>query len=70
MSVFSRYKKEIMDAAHNERIRTALGRAITSYRKNVDQALKRFPQTVDLSAEVRQIKQNAVQNLPALAEQA
>ncbi len=70
MSVFSRYKKEIMDAAHNERIRTALGRAITSYRKNVDQALKRFPETVDLAAEVREIKKNAVQNLPALAEQA
>jgi iron-sulfur cluster protein len=70
MSVFSRYKKEIMDAAHNERIRTALSRAITSYRKNVDHALKRFPETVDLAAEVRQIKKNAVQNLPALAEQA
>ncbi len=70
MSVFSKYKKEIMDAAHNERIRTALSRAITSYRKNVDQALKRFPETVDLAAEVRQIKKNAVQNLPALAEQA
>ena len=70
MSVFSKYKKEIMDAAHNERIRTALGRAITSYRKNVDHALKRFPETVDLAAEVRLIKKNAVQNLPALAEQA
>jgi iron-sulfur cluster protein len=70
MSVFSRYKKEIMDAAHNERIRTALGRAITSYRKNVDHALKRFPETVDLAAEVREIKKKAVQNLPALAEQA
>jgi iron-sulfur cluster protein len=70
MSVFSRYKKEIMDAAHNERIRTALERAITSYRKNVDHALKRFPETVDLAAEVREIKKKAVQNLPALAEQA
>lgn len=70
MSVFSKYKKEIMDAAHNERIRTALSRAIISYRKNVDHALKRFPETVDLAAEVREIKKKAVQNLPALAEQA
>ena len=45
MSVFSDYKKEIMDAAHNERIRLALSRAIKSYRGNTNEAMKKFPHT-------------------------
>jgi L-lactate dehydrogenase complex protein LldG len=70
MSVFSEYKKEIMDAAHNERIRLALSRAILSYRNNTNEALKRFPQTVELAKEVREIKKNAVANMEKLVQQA
>ncbi|MDD5700815.1 MAG: LUD domain-containing protein [Dehalococcoidales bacterium] len=70
MSVFSEYKKEIMDAAHNERIRMALSRAITSYRANTNEALKRFPQTIEMAKEVREIKKNAIANMQKLAEQA
>jgi L-lactate dehydrogenase complex protein LldG len=70
MSVFSEYKKEIMDAAHNERIKLALSRAIFSYRNNTNEALKRFPQTVELAKEVREIKKNAVANMEKLAQQA
>ena len=60
MSVFSDYKKEVMDAAHNERIRLALSRAIASYRNNTNEALKRFPQTIEMAKEVREIKKNAI----------
>ncbi len=70
MSVFSDYKKEIMDAAHNERIRLALSRAIQSYRVNTDSALKKFPHTVKLAEEVRQIKEKAITQMEALARQA
>ena len=67
MSVFSDYKKEIMDAAHNERIRLALSRAIASYRNNTNEALKRFPHTVEMAKEVREIKKNAIANMEKLA---
>jgi len=52
MSVFSDYKKEIMDAAHNERIGLALSRAIIAYRNNTNNALKQFPNTPKVAQEV------------------
>ena len=70
MSVFSEYKKEIMDAAHDDHIRLALSRAIKSYRGNVNEAMKRFPHTVKLAEEVREIKKQAVDNLEKLAQKA
>jgi iron-sulfur cluster protein len=70
VSVFSDYRKEIMDAAHNDRIKLALSRAIASYRTNTNEALKRFPQTVELAKEVREIKKNAVANMEKLAQTA
>ena len=70
MSVFSEYKKEIMDAAHNERIKLAISRATFSYRNNTNEALKRFPQTIKLAEEVREIKKNSIANMEKLANQA
>ena len=70
MSVFSDYKKEIMDAAHSDRIRLAISRATLSYRNNIDEALKRFPQTIEVAKEVREIKKNSIANMKNLAEQA
>jgi iron-sulfur cluster protein len=70
MSGFGDYKKEIMDAAHNDRIRLALSRAVKQYRANVAKALKAFPQTVELAEEVRGIKENAIGQMNELAKQA
>ena len=70
MSVFSEYKKEIMDAAHDERIRLALSRAIASYRNNTNEALKRFPQTLEMAKEVREIKKNSIAQMEKLAQTA
>ncbi len=70
MSVFSEYKKEIMEAAHNERIRLALSRAIKSYRENTDDTLKRFPHTVELAKEVKEIKASATREMHRLALEA
>ena len=70
MSVFSDYKKEIMDAAHNERIRVALSRAIRSYRKNTNEAMNKFPHTIKLAEEVRKIKEESIQKMDELASRA
>ncbi len=70
MSVFSEYKKEIMDAAHNERIRLALSRAISSYRANTNEALKRFPHTIKMAEEVKEIKVKAIGDMGSLVKQA
>ena len=70
MSVFNEYKKEVMDAAHNDRIRLALTRAIKSYRGNINEAMKRFPHTVKLAEEVRGIKEQAIGNMEKLVQQA
>ncbi len=70
MSVFSNYKKEIMDAAHSTRIRLALTRAIKSYRENTGYALKKFPHTIKMAEEVLEIKEKAIGEMDKLVQQA
>ena len=70
MSVFTDYKKEIMDAAHNERIRIALSRAIKNYRAHTNNALRKFPHTIKMAEEVRQIKEKAIGEMEKLTQQA
>jgi iron-sulfur cluster protein len=70
MSIFTDYKKEIMGAAHNDRIGMALARAIKSYRGNTNDALKKFPHTIKMAEEVREIKARSVLEMEKLAEQA
>jgi L-lactate dehydrogenase complex protein LldG len=69
-SVFKEYKKEIMDAARDDRLRLALTRAIKSYRGNVNHALEKFPHTVELAAEVQAIKEKAIPDMEKLTRQA
>ena len=68
MSEFGDYKKEIMDAAHNEKIGIALYRAINSFRGNIDSAMKKFPHTVKLAQEAREIKARSVGEMRKLAD--
>lgn len=70
MSTTADYKKEIMEAAHNDRIKLALSRAIASYRSNTNTALKKFPHTIKLADEVLEIKQKAIGEMERLAKQA
>jgi iron-sulfur cluster protein len=69
-SRFKTYKKDIMGAAHDDRLRLALSRAITSFRANVKHALEKFPHTVDLAEEVKGIKERSIPQMRKLAEQA
>ncbi len=70
MSVFTDYKKEIMNAVHDDRIRVALLRAIKSYRANTNTALEKFPHTIKMADEVREIKEKAIGEMEKLAQQA
>ena len=67
---FKDYKKEIMDAAHDEQLRLALARAIKSFRGNVSRALERYPHTLKLAEEVLIIKEKAIPDMEKLARQA
>jgi L-lactate dehydrogenase complex protein LldG len=69
-SDFKSYKKEIMDAAHDERLRLALARAVKSFRANVNNALEKYPHTVALADEVRKIKEKAIPEMEKLTGQA
>lgn len=69
-SDFKSYKKEIMGAARDERLRLALSRAVNSFRTNVKNALEKFPHTVDLAGEVLKIKEKAIPEMDDLARRA
>ena len=59
-----------MDAAHNDRIRLALTRGIASYRSNRSTALEKFPHTIKMAAEVREVKSRAIGMMEGLAQEA
>jgi iron-sulfur cluster protein len=69
-SDFKSYKKVIMGAAHDDRLRLALSRAVNSFRANVKNALEKFPHTVELAEEVLKIKEKAIPEMEKLARQA
>ncbi len=69
-SDFKSYKKKIMGAAHDDRLRLALSRAVNSFRANVKNALEKFPHTVELAEEVLKIKEKAIPEMEKLARQA
>jgi len=68
VSTFSDYKKEIMKAAKDEKIRVALSRAVKSYRANVMSAIAQFPHTLELAEEVKIIKKDAISRMQQLTE--
>ncbi|MGD1119936.1 MAG: LUD domain-containing protein [Dehalococcoidales bacterium] len=59
-----------MDAAHDDRLRLALSRAVKSFRGNVKNALEKFPHTISLAEEVRKIKEKAIPDMEKLTRQA
>jgi iron-sulfur cluster protein len=68
VSTFSDYKKEIMGAARDKKIRVALSRAIKSYRANVMGAIAQFPHTLELAKEVKIIKERSISRMQQLVE--
>lgn len=69
-SIINDYTKDINKASEDEHIRTAITRAIASYRKNVADTLERYPHTPALAKEVQGIKREADKNWKSLMEEA
>lgn len=67
---FVKYAKSLNEASEDKNIRTAISRAVTSYRNTVSETLERFPHTPKLAEEVQEIKGQAMANLDSLVEQA
>ena len=65
-----KYRKQLLEAAKDERIRLALTRAISAYRKNVEEALRRYPHTVKLAEEVRKLKEESIARIEELVKEA
>jgi L-lactate dehydrogenase complex protein LldG len=70
MTISKEYRKELKEAHANQRIRLAVSRAVKSYRTNTNNALKKFPQTLKMAEEVKEIKEHSIQHMRELAEQA
>lgn len=64
------YKKRLKEALKDPNIALALRRASDSYNKNLQEALERFPHTLELAEEVRRIKEEAIAALDGLLEEA
>ena len=64
------YKRRLREALRDGRIALALQRASESYRRNLQEALERFPHTVELAEEVRLIKERAISEIDSLLEEA
>ncbi|UCC66283.1 MAG: lactate utilization protein [Deltaproteobacteria bacterium] len=69
MSTFKSYKKRLREAARDPKISLALERAIRSFRKNIDEALRKFPHTLELAEVVRRIKEESISRMEELVQQ-
>lgn len=67
---FVNYAKSLNAASDDKNIRTAISRAVVSYRSTVSETLARFPHTPELAEEVQEIKGSSIANLDSLLEQA
>ncbi|KJS49428.1 LUD domain-containing protein, partial [Desulfosporosinus sp. BICA1-9] len=67
---FVAYAKDLNKASEDTNIRTAITRAVSSYRSTVAETLERYPHTPELAEEVKEIKRNAIANNDELVKQA
>lgn len=64
------YKRRLKETIEEGKIPIAIERASESYRRNLQEAIERFPYTLELAEEVRSIKEEAIRNLDSLFEEA
>ncbi len=67
--LFEQYSEELIDALYDESIRIALRRAVLSYKRNLAQALEKYPETRDLAKRVRLIKEASLKRLRSLIKE-
>lgn len=66
--IFRDYKKSIYKAAKDPFIRTALKRAVSSFRKNRDNAIKAFPEVEEEAKKLQETKDYVLENLDKFAQ--
>lgn len=67
--IYRKYVENIIElGATNERVRTALKRAVKAYRSNVSNALNRFPETADKAKRGREIKEYSIEHMDELVD--
>jgi len=66
----NKYITELNKASKDSNINNAMTRAVKSYRNNVENAMEKYPHTVELANEVRKIKEYSVKNYKQLLEKA
>lgn len=69
-AAFDEYYHRLMSAFQNEKIALAIERATASYRSNVTLALTKYPHTVELTKEVRSIKERSLERWEELLKEA
>jgi iron-sulfur cluster protein len=67
---FNDYTKNLNKASKDQRISTALTRAVAAYRQTVAETMERFPHTPELAGEVRELKKKSIANNKDLLAQA
>ncbi len=67
--IYNSYLRKLGSAARNSSLRTALERAIESYRRNRDEAFKLYPYVEKKASKLRKIKKNSLLRIEELIKQ-
>ena len=68
--LFRKYAERLLQAAQDESISLAISKSVANWRERKAKALARFPDTVELAREVRRLKENSLERLDELVQQA
>lgn len=68
--IFEQYYEQLLRSAHNQNIALGLSRSVNAFRQGRARALERFPHTVKLAEEVRELKEECLDHLGELVEKA
>ena len=68
--LFEKYYNELLRSAHDTNIAFGLSRSVSAFREGRAQALEKYPHTIKLAEEVRQIKRDCLSHLDELVQKA
>lgn len=68
--IFEQYYNVLLQIAHDHNISLGISRSVNAYRERRARALEKFPHTVKLAEEVRQLKEDCIGRLDDLVQKA
>ncbi len=68
--LFQKYAERLLQAARKESLFLAIYRSVANWREKKAQALAKFPETAELAKEVRHIREDSLERLDKLVQQA